>query len=334
MVFFKGTYSSGLFRSIQTKGENMKKFTLAAVAATLMLTGVAQAGAHVFDIKPKQVSEKAWCIFGALEKPTKENAGFMSNSCWVQTDDSWVLWDAGASYNFAKQSYEAMSKIAKLPVSAVIISHEHDDHWLGAGYYKERFNARIIGPELINKKYKAGDKTRMFKTLAPEDIAGTKIIKMDETYPKGKVLTIGGLKMEYIPVGQAHSEEDYFLYIPSRKLALASDIIMNGRITSNRDGSVIGEINAIKKLKSKEWDNAVPGHGFIFDKTAADESTLYFKLMKERVLKAIDDGVDATQITKVVTLPEFKDKKMYKLLNYLNVFGAYGELEMYDPDDE
>jgi len=311
----------------------MKKLVLVATAM-VMLTGLAEAGVHIFDIQPKKVAEKTWCIFGAMDKPTKENAGFMSNSCWIQTKDSWVLWDAGASYNFAKQSYDAMSKIAKLPVSAVIISHEHDDHWLGAGYYKERFNARIIGPELINKKYKAGDKTRMFKTLNPEDIAGTKIIKMDETYPKGKTLTLGGINMEYTPVGQAHSEEDYFLYIPSRKLMLASDIIMNGRITSNRDGSVIGEINAIKKLKSKEWDYAVPGHGLITDKTAADESTLYFKLLKERVLKAIDDDVDATQITKKVTLPEFKDKKMYELLNYLNVFGAYAELEMYDPDED
>ncbi len=28
-----------------------------------------------------------------------------------------------------------------------------------------------------------------------------------------------------------------------------------------------------------------------------DESKLYFKLLKERILKAIDDGVDATEIT-------------------------------------
>ncbi len=289
---------------------------------------------HNFNIRPKKVADGVWCIFGALDRPTKANAGFMSNSCYIQTNNSWVLWDAGASYKFAKQAYAAMSKIAQLPVSTVIISHEHDDHWLGAGYYKERFGAKIIGPVLINKKYHKGDKTRMFKTLDPNDIAGTEIVKMDETYPKGKKLEIGGVKMEYIPLGQAHSEEDYCLYMPEKKVMLAADAVMNGRITSNRDGSVIGSLKALKKIKSEDWSILVPGHGYITDETAADESTLYFTLLKERVLKAIDDGVEADDITKTVTLPEFKDKKMYKLLNYLNVYGAYTELEMYDEDED
>ncbi len=289
---------------------------------------------HDFKLEPKRVGPNIWCFFGALDMPTKENAGYMSNSCYIQTNNSWVLWDTGASYKFAKQAYEAMSKIAKLPVSTVILSHEHDDHWLGAGYYKERFGAKIIGPKLINERYHEGDQTRMFKTLSANDIAGTKIIKMDETYVQGTKLEIGGVKMEYIPLGQAHSEEDYCLYFPEKKVMLAADAVMNGRITSNRDGSVIGSLKALKKIKSEDWSILVPGHGFITDETAADESILYFTLIKERVLQAIEDGIDADDITKTVTLPEFKDKKMYDLLNYLNVYGAYTELEMYDEEDE
>jgi cyclase len=290
-----------------------------------------------FNLEPKKVADDVWCIFGALEMPTADNAGFMSNHCFIKTDTSWVLWDTGATYKFAEQSYNTMSKIADLPVSTVIFSHEHDDHWLGANFYKEKFNAKFIGTELINERYKPGHEaeTRMFKILKPKDIAKTKIIRIDEPHFKeGGVFNIGGVKMEYISLGQAHSEDDYILYLPNKKLLLAADVVMNGRITSNRNGLVIGQLKALDLIKSKDWDVLVPGHGFITDKTATDESTLYFNLLKDRILQAIEDGVDASEITEKVTLPEFKDKNMYNILNSGNVFRSYGELEMYDPDEE
>ncbi len=36
-------------------------------------------------------------------------------------------------------------------------------------------------------------------------------------------------------------------------------------------------------------------------------------------MKALDNDVDATEITSKVTLPEFKDKAMYDILNAQNI---------------
>ena len=139
--------------------------------------------------------------------------------------------------------------------------------------------------------------------------------------------------MEYVRVGYAHSEDDWFLYLPDDKVVLAADVVMNGRVTSNRDGLLVGQINAINAIRSREWDYLVPGHGFITDKTAADESVRYFELLKERVLEKMDEGVIADFITKEVTLDEYRDKDMYYLLSPANVFRSYEELEMFDEDD-
>jgi len=68
--------------------------------------------------------------------------------------------------------------------------------------------------------------------------------------------------------------------------------------------------------------------GYITGEKAMEESKLYFKLLKERILKAIEDDVDATEINDVVKLEEFKDKAMYDILNAHNVGFAYEELEM------
>ena len=296
-----------------------------------------------YNLKPVQVSERVWCFFGAMEMPTKENAGDMSNSCYIKGDKAWIAWDSGPSYIFAKQAYEAMQKIADMPVEAVIVSHEHDDHWLGNNYYKEVHHATIYGPASINENYYGprhidgkdypGMQTRMIKALYQNAIRGTVLPKVDKSFEETTKLNIAGVNMEYVKVGYAHSEEDWYLYLPDDKTILVADVVMNGRVTSNRDGIVIGQINALNSIKSKDWDHLVPGHGFITDKTAADESVLYFSLLKDRVLEKMEEGVVADFITKEVTLDEFRDKDLYYVLSPGNVFRSYEELEMYDEDD-
>jgi len=116
--------------------------------------------------------------------------------------------------------------------------------------------------------------------------------------------------------------------MPKAKVLFGGDLVMNGRVNSDRDGAVMGELKAIKFMRGLEWNTLVPGHGLITDKTALNETEQYFTLMKERVSKALEDGVDATEITSKVTLPEFKDKAMYDILNARNVGYAFDELEM------
>ncbi len=296
-----------------------------------------------YNLKPVQVSDRVWCFFGAMEMPTKENAGDMSNSCYIKGDTEWIAWDSGPSYIFAKQAYAQMKKIADMPVKNVIISHEHDDHWLGNNYYKEVHGAKIIGPESINENYFGpreidgkkypGMQTRMIRALYQNATRDTVLALTDEAFEETTKFEISGVKLEYVKVGYVHSEEDWYLYLPDDKVILAADTVMNGRVTSNRDGLVIGQINALNSIRSKDWDYLVPGHGFVTDKTAADESVLYFRLLKDRVLEKMEEGVIADFITKEVTLDEFRDKDLYYILSPQNVFRSYEELEMFDEDD-
>ena len=297
-----------------------------------------------YNLKPVQVSDRVWCYFGAMEMPTQHNAGDMSNSCYIKGDTAWIAWDSGPSYKFAEQAYAKMKEIADMPVEAVVVSHEHDDHWLGNNYYKEVHGAKIIGPESINvnyygpreikgKKY-PGMQTRMIKALYQDAIRKTKLVRVDEAFEETTKFEISGVKMEYVRVGYAHSEDDWFLYLPDDKVVVVGDIVMNGRVTSNRDGLIIGQLNALKAIKARDWNHLVPGHGFITDKTGADESIQYFTYIKDRVLEGIEGEIDPDDITKHVTLEEFRDKDLYYLLSPGNVFRAYEELEMYDGDEE
>lgn len=284
-----------------------------------------------YNLKPIKVSSDVWCFFGKLEAPTKENGGFMSNSCYIKTNKSYVLIDSGASYDFANQAYKAMEKIEKLPVNTVITTHAHDDHWLGNNFYKEKFNAKIYGPALINKEFNTNSEIRGVKVLSEENKKNTKFVAIDEIINETKTLNIDGKEIIVIPTGvKAHTSDDLFVYLPNDKVLFSGDIVMNGRVTSNRDGSVIGSLKALEMINSKKWDVLVPGHGVDTSKTAADETIKYFTLLKQRVLEAIENEVTGNDITKIVTMEEFKNKALYDELNSKNVFDAFRELEFYE----
>ncbi len=303
----------------------MKKLIMIA----LLFIATSHLSAYDYKLNPKKVSENVWCFFGALESPTKENAGNMVNSCYVKTKESFVVIDSGPSYQYALQAYKAMRKIAALPVKHVIITHEHDDHWLGNSYYKEKFSATLLGPSSVDENYQAGDQTRMFKTLPKDAIKGTKIIKLDKEIKEVTSLDIGGEVFEITPVGKiAHTPEDLFIYLPKRKVLFAGDLVMNGRISSNRDGSVIGQLFAHKMIQNKAWETLIAGHGLITDKTAMDESSQYFSLLKKRVLKALEEDIEADKVSSFVKMPEFQKKALYKELNARNILDAFLELEM------
>ena len=284
-----------------------------------------------YNLKPVKVTSDVWCFFGKLEAPTKENGGFMSNSCYVNTGESYVLIDSGSNYKFAKQAYEAMSKIKKLPVSTIINTHKHDDHWLGNNFYKEMFNANILGPDIINKEHNANSKTRMFQTLDANMIEGTKIIKIDDVISETQNLLVGNKEFVIIPVGtKAHTSEDIFVFMPNENTIFSGDLVMNGRISSNRHGSVIGTLKALDMINEKDWNYLVAGHGLDTSKSAINETTQYFSLLKERIIEAIENDTLGADITKVVTMDEFKDKALYDELNNNNVYDAFRELEFYE----
>lgn len=306
----------------------MKKILFSLLLVNISLFG------FDYNLKPQKVNDTTWCFLGKLEAPSKHNGGFMSNHCYVNTGKHYVLIDAGGTYEIAKQAYEQMQKIADLPVSTVILTHEHDDHWLGASFHKEKFNAKLVGVASINKNYDKNSKTRMFRMLSADAIKNTKIVKVEQEISEPTTLKIDDTSFQIVPVGvKAHTSEDLFVYVPKNKTLFSSDIVMNGRITSNRDGSVIGQLKAVKMLEKMDFKNLVPGHGFDMSKNAMNETKQYFTLLKQRVLEAIENEISAQDITKVVKMEEFKNKALYDELNSRNVFDAFNELEFYEEEE-
>jgi glyoxylase-like metal-dependent hydrolase (beta-lactamase superfamily II) len=292
------------------------------------------AQAYEYHLTPVKVSEDVHCFFGALENITKENGGNMVNTCFVQTKKGYVVIDSGPTYAYAEQAYAQMQKIQNLPVKYVIDTHDHDDHWLGNSFYKSK-GALLIGPRTYEQNVVVGMETRMQRTLGSEIYGKTKIVNLDTVVDHNMTLNVDGkiFRIQQL-VAKAHTQGDLVVYLPDENVLFAGDLVFNDRVTSLRDGSIIGSLKALAKIDAMHPKVIIGGHGYKTDANATKELNAYLLEMKAEVLDALDNDVSMDEITQKVTMPKYENLKLYDVLHSRNVFESYRELEMYDEDEE
>jgi glyoxylase-like metal-dependent hydrolase (beta-lactamase superfamily II) len=301
---------------------------------TILLLLLSSLYGFEYHLKPKKVAEDVYCFFGVPEEISRENGGNMVNTCFVHTKEGFVVIDSGPTFAYADQAYKEMQKIAKLPVKYVINTHDHDDHWLGNSFYKSK-NALLIGPRSYEQNVVVGMKSRMQSILGSKLYGKTSIVKLDKIVDDNLTLKVGERHfMIKKLVKKAHTQGDLIVYLSKEKVLFVGDLVFNDRVTSIRDGSLIGSIKALKKIDAFKPIVVVGGHGYKTDANSTKILKKYLTEMKKEVLEALDNDISIDQVTKRVIMPEFKNMKLYDVLHSRNVFEAYRELELYDEEDE
>lgn len=282
-----------------------------------------------YGLEPKRVGSDVYCFFGKAEVMDRHNNGNMSNSCFVDMGKSYIVIDSGPTYIYAKEAYAAMKKIKDLPISYVIDTHVHDDHWLGNSYYKT-LGAKLIGSKSFATLPKA-EVTRMQRRISKEAYRHTQ-----QTYPeilvdKSMVLTIGGKKVFIRSVNaKAHTSDDLYVYIPHLKALFAGDLIFNGRLPSLRDGNINRWLETLEELKKIDARYVIGGHGEVTTPKAIDFTYEYLKELKDEVQDALDNGDSLGEAVERITMPEYKHVPFYNSIHRQNVETAYRTLEWED----
>ncbi|WP_255613159.1 MBL fold metallo-hydrolase [Sulfurimonas sp. SWIR-19] len=253
----------------------------------------------------------------------------MSNSCFVTLGNSYLVIDSGPTYQYAQQAYQKMKTIKNLPVSYVIDTHVHDDHWLGNSYYAT-LGSTIIGSSVFKELPKL-EKTRMQRRISPEAYEQTKQIFPTVFVDQEKVLDINGTKVYIKSVNhKAHTNSDLYVYIPSKKIVFVGDLVFNQRLPSLRDGDISGWIQALDDIRKMDVEYIVGGHGENIDKKAVDFTYNYLKTLKKEVKKRLDAGEDIADVVNEVTMKEYKHDPFYDSIHRQNVETAYRMLEWED----
>ena len=197
------------------------------------------------DARPKPMNQGTYNLQRVGENSYVVTAGTNQNA-FVVTSKGVVVIDAPPALE--TQLPAAIRKVTNLPVTHVIITHDHYDH-IGAA--KKLFpQATFVAHQLT------ADHLKNFPD--PERPQPT-VTFSGERY----VLTVGGVPIELIYPGQNHDTGNILVYVPSSKLAVMTDLVMPGWIPYRNWGnadSIPGILKAHDAILKLDFTTYVGGH--------------------------------------------------------------------------
>jgi cyclase len=232
----------------------------------------------------------------------------VSNSAVVRGAEATLVFDAN-TLRFARRLHEVAVSEGP-PLRELVISHAHDDHAFGAGYFvppatvrahtwtRERM-ARWAADEPDGWLVEAYGDDPDYYEGAGEDARELRIAVPDAVVAERSVLELGGgVRVHLVPLdAPAHTKGDLWAYVEPDDVVLCGDLWFTDCEPYLASGSVVGALAAVGELRATGARIALPGHGLArsIPPEGADEVERYCAWLLGTVgeLRAGADSEDA-----------------------------------------
>ena len=252
--------------------------------------------------KAVKVTGGVYSAIGETSPSTYENSGHNNNLSFVVTSEGVVVFNAGGSWLLAKSLHDEIRKVTDLPVKYLVLENGQGHAALGASYWKE-LGVHIIAHKDAAHEFKERG-AAIFdsaKRRLGDKFYGTRLVEPDETFTETRIIELGGVRMELLNLGPAHSPGDIMLWIPEKKLVISGDLAFHERLLPVFEDTQTGEwIKTWDKFEALGAEIVIPGHGGPTNMTEVTQYTKdYLVYMRNEIGAIIEDGgqlVDAYKV--------------------------------------
>jgi glyoxylase-like metal-dependent hydrolase (beta-lactamase superfamily II) len=295
------------------------------IAATLIVPGLAVA--QGLEVQP--VTEGVWAIVGEKEQRSPENLGNNATFGLVVTGDGAVLIDPGGSWNGAEALHAAIRTVTDQPIVTVIDTGGQDHRWLGNGYWQAQ-GATVIASEdaVADQRARGSMQMTALSQLIGPALDGTEPSHADVTFDGDHTLEVGGLTLQIVHPGAAHTPGDSFVWVPDRDVVFTGDIVYVERILGVGDQSSITEWPAaFEAIAATGAAHVVPGHGHATTLQRARADTYdYLMNLRAQIGALLDVGGDIMDAP-AVDQSEFAYLEQFGALAGRNAQTAFQQME-------
>ena len=262
--------------------------------AALALAAIAYPLAAIEFPAPEvvKVSERVYVLLGPVQHANKKNQGYMVNSTIIIGDKGVVLIDPGGTDEVGHFVKQQIKKITPKPVTHVIDTHSHGDHYLANIAFPE---STIVSSEKCrDSMIQMGDEWVGFmEDMVGRKFPNTKPVTASVVYPPNSKtkITLNGVNMlMWVPPG-SHTDADLMIYLPAEKVLVAGDILVNGVVPTFQFGSIRNWLVVLKEIENSDATVFVPGHGPLMDRSQVqamhDVIARFFDEVKEIYLAQV-----------------------------------------------
>lgn len=300
---------------------------LATALALICMISPVQALADVLTVQP--VTQDIWALVGPKEQRDAANLANNATFGLIVTQDGAVLVDPGGSWNGAAMIHDTIRGITDQPVTHVINTGGQDHRWLGNGYWQAQ-GAQVIASDdaVADQTARASMQMSALAQFLGDGLAGTEPAFADITFATDYSLEIGGLRIEIMHRGQAHTPGDSYVWVPARQTVLTGDIVYTERLLGNGPQSNVKSwIAVFEEMASLDPLHLVPGHGAATTLEQATRDTHdYLVNLRQQIGALIEAGgtiIDAPGIDQSA----FAYLEQFDALAGRNAQAAYEQME-------
>ena len=218
----------------------------------------------VLYAKPVEVIPHVFSATGATAPPTYENAGHNNNLNFIVTGDGVIVVNSGASWKLAEALHAEIRAVTDQPVKLVIVENGQGHAMLGNGYWAAQ-GVPILAHEEAAAEFADGAAQDLaaLQRYARENAEGTVIAPPSETFTDRKLIEMGGVTVEVLHLGPAHSPGDTQVWLPQWGMLVAGDIAFHERMPPIFEGTCTScWIETWEtKLEPLAPTYVIPGHG-------------------------------------------------------------------------
>ncbi|MET9343786.1 MBL fold metallo-hydrolase [Nonomuraea sp. NPDC003804] len=237
---------------------------------------------------------------------------------YIQPDGSWwinntgflagrrgvISIDACSTERRTRAYREAIAQVSDRPITTLVNTHHHGDHTFGNHLFPE---ATIVAHERTRERILADGVPTYLGAWSPDVEWGTlDPVPPFLTYTDGVTLYSDDLRCEVRHVGfAAHTTNDSYVWIPSRKVLFAGDLVFNGGTPFVLMGSVDGALAALDQLEALGAETIVPGHGDVCGPSAIDTVRGYLRFVRQTAEAGMAAGLSPLELARQTDLGEY-----------------------------
>ena len=308
---------------------------LVALALLLAYAMPAPAQTQPAVLRAAVVAPGVWALVGPLGGPSLDNQALNASYGVVATPAGTILIDSGASAQGAQLLAGMARQLTGLPVRWVINTGSQRHRWLGNDHL------RVAGAQVIahtrtvqTQRAMAPDQTTELQALLGERFAGTRPGHADRVVEGARTeLSLGGVRVELLYLGDAHLPGDTVVWLPAGKIAFSGDLVYVERLLSlAAQSNGPSWLAAFERLAALAPAQVVPGHGGPTDMASAQAQTgAYLRFVVDGVKRHAKEmtGVEAA-VAELGMAPPFAQLANFVPLHRANINRAYLRAEVGD----
>jgi glyoxylase-like metal-dependent hydrolase (beta-lactamase superfamily II) len=234
--------------------------------------------------------------------------GFTTVSLFVVGNDGVLVADGQGSPAATQKMLGEIAKVTPKPVKWYIVGSDHGDHTAG----------NSVLPNDIKYVVSKASRAQM-KLDAPAMTADREVVN------------VGGIEVQAIYAGRAHTGGDLLVYLPKQKVLFMSEVYLNRVFPAMRSAYPSEWVAVIDKALAMDVERFVPGHGFIEEpKTSREELIEYQKAMRyviDEVKRLHKLGLSADDAAKQANWGPYREWFLVEQQGPIAVRKIYDEIE-------